>query len=225
MEGLTQHVDIYCERVDASYWSEPVNALTNLSFLIAAAIMYSRVRGQGMPLAVALCGLLVAIGVTSYLWHTHAQPWASALDVFSIAAFVLTYIFAANRFYWGLSPLWAVVATAGFFPWTAALFPVFDAMPFFTISNAYWPIALLIAAYAVALRHRHPATARGLGIGAGILTVSLIFRSIDEAVCPAISVGTHPIWHLLNGVMLGWMIEVLRRHCLAQADAHRDAVP
>jgi hypothetical protein len=27
--------------------------------------------------------------------------------------------------------------------------------------------------------------------------------------------GTHFGWHLLNAVMLGWMIEVYRRHMLA----------
>jgi len=45
-----------------------------------------------------------------------------------------------------------------------------------------------------------------------ILCVSLVFRSLDEAVCPLVPIGTHPMWHLLNGLMLGWMIEVYRRH-------------
>jgi hypothetical protein len=27
--------------------------------------------------------------------------------------------------------------------------------------------------------------------------------------------GTHFLWHILNGLMLGWMIEVYRRHMLA----------
>ena len=56
-------IDNYCERIDPAFWSEPVNALTNLSFLLVAAIMLYRVRGQGMPLAVALCWILAAIGV------------------------------------------------------------------------------------------------------------------------------------------------------------------
>ena len=29
-------VDGYCERVDAAFWSEPINAVTNAAFLIAA---------------------------------------------------------------------------------------------------------------------------------------------------------------------------------------------
>lgn len=39
-------VNHYCERTDASYWSEPVNALSNASFLIAAALCL-RLIGRG----------------------------------------------------------------------------------------------------------------------------------------------------------------------------------
>ena len=219
MEGSAAYIDAYCERLGPGYWAEPVNALTNAAFLIAAAIMWSRVRGHGLPLALALCGAMVAIGVTSYLWHTHAQGWAVSLDVASIAVYILIYIYAANRAFWSLSPLRSAVGTALFVPWTALLFPLFDALPFFAISNAYWPVALLIALYAVALRTRHPETARGLAIGAGILTVSLVFRSLDETVCDVLPIGTHPVWHVLNGAMLGWMIEVYRRHEMARRAA------
>jgi aspartyl-tRNA(Asn)/glutamyl-tRNA(Gln) amidotransferase subunit C len=52
---------------------------------------------------------------------------------------------------------------------------------------------------------------RGALIGAGLLAVSLVFRTIDQAVCD-VPARTHWVWHLLNGVMLGWMIRVLHRH-------------
>jgi hypothetical protein len=73
-------------------------------------------------------------------------------------------------------------------------------------------VPLLIAIYAVLLRRRAPDTARGLAIGAGILVLSLVMRSLDEPLCNAIPVGTHFWWHILNATMLGWMIEVYRRH-------------
>jgi hypothetical protein len=34
-------------------------------------------------------------------------------------------------------------------------------------------------------------------------------------------VGTHLFWHLLNAVMLGWMIEIYRRHVLEGGAAGR----
>ncbi len=214
-----EQFDGYCERTDFTYWSEPLHAITNAAFLIAAFIMWRRVRGQGMGLAELLCLILAAIGVGSYLFHTHATAWAALADVAPIAIFILTYLYAANRDYWGW-PVWgAALGTAAFFPYAAATLPVFSALPFFEISAAYWPVALLIAAYGALLRHRAPETARGLLIGAAILTLSLTLRSVDEPLCELIPMGTHLWWHILNGIMLGWMIEVYRRHMVAARGA------
>jgi hypothetical protein len=91
-------------------------------------------------------------------------------------------------------------------------YPLFSSLPFFEVSAGYWPVPLLIALYAVLLRKRAPETAWGLGVGAGILILSLGFRTTDMAVCEAFPLGTHFLWHILNGIMLGWMIEVYRRH-------------
>lgn len=213
--GWARAIDAYCERTDPGYWSEPVNALTNAAFLIAALVMWRRTRGEGLALARALVVLLAAIGVGSFLFHTHAQVWAAAADVLPIVLFILTYIFAASRDFLGL-PAWAAaLAAAGFIPFAAVLTPLFRALPFFEVSAVYWPVPVLILFYAGLLRGRAPATARGLALGAGILVVSLVFRSLDEAVCEAFPLGTHFLWHLLNALMLGWMIEVYRRHRLA----------
>jgi hypothetical protein len=38
--------------------------------------------------------------------------------------------------------------------------------------------------------------------------VSLTFRAVDGPLCEVLPMGTHFMWHILNGVMLGWMIEV-----------------
>ncbi len=79
-------------------------------------------------------------------------------------------------------------------------------------SASYAPVPLLILIYALLLRRRLPETARGLAVGAGILIVSLTFRTLDQPLCGALPFGTHFLWHVLNAVMLGWMIEVWRRH-------------
>jgi hypothetical protein len=76
-------------------------------------------------------------------------------------------------------------------------------------------VPVLILGYAWLLRHRARATARGLAVGAGVLCLSLLARSVDMALCAGWPVGTHFLWHLLNAAMLGWMIEVWRRHVVA----------
>lgn len=216
MEGLFEQVDGYCERTDFTYWSEPVNAITNAAFLIAALVMWRRVRGEGLPLANWLCAVLAMIGIGSWLFHTHATIWGAIADVAPIALYILLYIFAANRDFWNMRLPWALIATAGFFPFAALTIPIFQSLPFFEVSAGYWPVPLLIAIYAIALYRRSPETSRGLAIGAAILVLSLGFRSVDEMFCAGFPLGTHFMWHILNGIMLGWMIEVYRRHRVAQ---------
>lgn len=213
----TVAVDGYCERVGPAFWAEPVNALTNLAFVFAALHMWPCVGGIGRW----LCVVLFAIGVGSFLFHTFAQPWAGLADVLPILVFILIYIFAANRDFWGLGRWAALGLTVLFVPYAAALAPVFRAVPGLGGSAGYAPVPLLIAIYAVLLRHRAPETARGLAMGAGLLVLSLTARTLDAPLCGMLPVGTHFLWHILNAVMLGWMIEVWRRHMLARARAAR----
>jgi hypothetical protein len=206
---LTAHVDGYCERLDPSFWAEPVNAITNLAFLIAAAVMWPRVRG--MRSGQVLAGVLAVIGIGSGLFHTFAQVWAGVADVLPILAFILIYIAVANRDFWGMRPVWAYVAALGFVPFAAATVPLFQLVPGLGGSAGYAPVPLLILLYAVGLRRRLPVTSRNLAIGAGILILSILFRSLDMPICAAIPLGTHFLWHILNALMLAWMIETWRR--------------
>ncbi|MBA3324604.1 MAG: ceramidase domain-containing protein [Rhodobacteraceae bacterium] len=208
-----REVNNYCERLDNTYWAEPLNAISNASFLIAALIAWRLIGARRDLGARLLTATLAAIGVGSYLFHTHAQVWALILDVAPIQAFILLYVyFATVRFF--RVPWWAgALAVALFIPYAALVSRGIAALigPL-NGSVGYAPVPILIAAYALALRTRAPETARGLAIGAAILVVSLFFRTIDAAVCPALPIGTHFLWHLLNGIMLGWMIVVLLRH-------------
>lgn len=203
-------VDGYCERTGPAYWAEPLNALTNLAFVVAAAVLWPQVRG--LPLGRAMALVLALIGVGSWLFHTHANRLTGVLDVTPIAGFILLYVFAAARDFLGLRAWVAVLVAAGFVPYAMALTPVFGALPFLAVSAFYWPVPLLILIFAALLVRRAAITARGLAIGAAILTLSLSFRSLDQSLCTAFPMGTHFLWHLLNALMLGWMIEVWRRH-------------
>jgi len=211
-EGLARQVIAYCERTDNAYWSEPVNALTNLAFLLAAVIMWRRIGAAPLPLGRALVMILAAIGIGSWLWHTHAQAWAGIADVLPILLFILVYLYAANRDFWRL-PRWGALAlSAAFIPYAAATVPLFRLIPGLGSSAAYGPVPLLILIYAALLARRLPEVARGLAIGAALLIVSLAARTLDGPLCDAIPFGTHFLWHVLNAVMLGGMIEVYRRH-------------
>jgi hypothetical protein len=61
----SEPVDLYCERTDASFWSGPVNALTNAAFLITAVLalrLWRRGDRQDWP---ALALLIASSKATS----------------------------------------------------------------------------------------------------------------------------------------------------------------
>jgi hypothetical protein len=204
-------IDAYCERLGPGLWAEPLNALSNLAFLLAALVCARRLGAPRPPLGFALVLTLAGIGIGSGLFHTFANGLTALLDVLAIAVFVFAYVFAVNRHVLGWSPLRAWVSMLALAPYLALATSLFAALPGFSVSSAYWSVCALIAGYGVVLWTRTPAFARGLFVGAGILAVSITARSVDPALCQALPGGTHFVWHLLNALMLGWMIETYRR--------------
>ncbi|MDD9739992.1 ceramidase domain-containing protein [Marinovum sp. SP66] len=212
-----QPVDGYCERLGPGLWAEPLNAVTNLAFLVVALWLWPRVAGR----ARLLCAVLAVIGLGSGLFHTFAQAWAGLADVLPIAVFVLLYLYLANRAYWRLPVGLSLLGVGLFFPYAALVVWLLAPLPGVGGSAAYLAVALLIALYALALRRRLPHVARGLALGAALLALSITFRALDGPLCAAWPIGTHFLWHLLNAAMLGWMIVVYHRHMVAGGGAGR----
>lgn len=112
-------VNSYCERLDASFWSEPVNALSNVGFLLVAALVWRRLEVRSDPGARLLTLVLVAIGVGSFLFHTHAEVWAMLADVLPILGFILIYVHLATVRFLG-APVWGgALAAVAYVPASA----------------------------------------------------------------------------------------------------------
>ena len=210
---LFKPIDIYCERLDIGIWAEPINAVTNVAFILASIFMWLRCKNlvEGRILSF----LLFSIGCGSFLFHTFAQTWAAILDVTAILIFILTYIFVANRRFLAWSKIVSLIGVILFFPYHLFLVSILSNIQFLGSSLQYIPVAILIFIYSGLLRKSEPNLSRGLFIGATILCLSIFSRAIDEPLCSIVPVGTHFIWHILNTIMLSWMIEILRRHMLA----------
>ena len=211
--SLSQPIDIYCERVDVGIWAEPINAVTNFAFILAAIIMWIRCKNlvEGRVLAF----LLFSIGCGSFLFHTFAQTWAAILDVTPILIFILTYIYAANRRFLVWSKRMSITGVILFLPYQFLVVSILSSIQFLGSSAQYVPVAILIFFYSALLHKSKTNLSRELFVGATILSLSIFARTIDEPLCLIVSVGTHFIWHILNAIMLAWMIEILRRHMLA----------
>lgn len=194
-------VDIYCERTDPSFWAEPVNALTNAAFLIAAIVAYAQWRRSDTRdwQVASLIALVAVIGIGSFTFHTVATRGASLFDTVPIAVFIYAYLFFALRRFIGLGLIAAAALLLAF----VALSVVEGILvPPRALNGSHAYLPALAATLVIGWLARGRPGAPFILAAGGVLTISLFFRTIDNAVCPAFPLGTHFIWHLLNAVVL-----------------------
>ncbi len=212
----TAAVDIYCERTGPDFWSEPVNALSNLAFVVAAILPLLAMRraGERDALLTVLCVIAFCIGVGSFLFHTVAERWAGLADVIPILLFIVGFLYAAMNRLFGLRWPWAIVGTMAAFG--ASLFArnvgVWMAGGTVNGSEGYFPALALLGGSALVLAVQGKRAARPVAVATGVFALSLTARSVDMAVCPGLPLGTHFLWHLLNGTMIGILLFALHRH-------------
>lgn len=206
MTDWARPVDIYCERLGPGFWAEPVNALTNAAFLAAALWTwhYAARRNRLDRTTAALILLLAAIGVGSFLFHTVATAWSGLADVLPIWTFTGVAFAVALRRFFGIHPAQALVGLAAI---VALTLPLARALPSLAGSLSYLPALLVLTGIAAALRHTRKPAWKPIAAAAALLALSLAFRTADAAVCAAVPLGTHFLWHLLNGAVLGLVMK------------------
>lgn len=224
--GLSEHVFLYCERgTSAALLAEPFNAASNVAFLLAALaalwLLLRRPKQDRSADHYLLIVLVFLIGLGSLAFHLFATQGTELADVIPIDVFMLVYLgFALNRFL-GVPPGWTVLTLIGFAAtvgltmqvkcWGGGIgFPdasVVGAGECLNGSLVYLPALGAMAVVGGLLWERgHPAGPLILW-AALIFTFSVTLRSLDLALCDAYTVegrkvGTHFVWHLLNGLAL-----------------------
>src|SRR5687768_3925034 len=216
--SILAYVDNYCERTAAGLLNEPLNAITNASFLIAAWMLFtlyraSRQKDREME---TLISCIALVGFGSLAFHTFANFLAMMADVFPIVIFTCYFLWVAFRRLMAWNRLAAFAGVVAFLLVGAKM----DSVPAdysFNGSVAYFPCLAALILMGWHLRRRQHPSAALLLKSAGCFTASLTFRSIDMAVCSAFPIGTHFLWHSLNGVVL----YLLGKSLLKQAPAQR----
>lgn len=213
---LTASVDIYCERLGPEFWAEPINALSNLAFIIAALVGLREARrlGWNSGWITLLCGLACCIGIGSFLFHTFAQRWAGIADVVPILLFILCYLFAASHFLFGLR--WPIAVPAALVAFGLALTAregVLLIAPKEQLNGTegYAPALALLVGSAIILAIMKKPAAKWIAAAAVTFTVSMGARIADAAVCEAFPTGTHFLWHTFNGLMIGLLLVAIIR--------------
>jgi len=193
-------VDIYCERLDASFWAEPINAISNLSFIVAGLLLW-RLRS---PRANLMAILLILIGLGSFSFHTYANRLTGLLDVLAIALYLLTFAFLIPK-QWSRSSIWiqlgsvlllilCIVLTQLLI---STLKPILPWLP----PGMYLGAWLTLIFYAGVTHSSNFLAARFLWLAVIVFPFSLLSRQLDMPLCD-FSGGLHWLWHLLNGLTL-----------------------
>jgi hypothetical protein len=187
---VTDYVDGYCERVGPGLWGEPLNSLSNLAFLVAAVLVWRLAAGDRVGRVLA--GLIGLVFVASSIFHLVATRWAAVADSVAILVFVLVYAALFPRVFFG----WR-------FAWLAA--PAFLALTVVTAllgGGLYLSALIGLGIFAALLAFERDAYWTHFAIAGAVFALSLSLRTLDRDVCDYVPVGTHFLWHLLNGVVL-----------------------
>lgn len=192
--------DIYCERTDPGFWAEPINALTNLAFLLAGALLISNKQAPAR-----LLGTLIAlIGLGSFLFHTFANRLTGFMDVLFIGIYLVAYAWLwpkwvnestiKLRLLSVLALLLAIgIATAA----VAAFKPTVPDMP----PGSYLGAWFYVIGLATIAASTHRKASMWLWATAGLFLVSMMARQMDLPLCEQIG-GTHWLWHIMNAAVL-----------------------
>jgi energy-converting hydrogenase Eha subunit E len=228
--GWNDQIFNYCERAyDPAFWAEPLNALSNAAFLLAALSGWRRLanweRSHLIPSADKsvlniLLVLVASVGIGSFIFHTFATRWALLADVLPITAFMALYLCYALRRFLALSPattaalllLFLVASFVGSsLPCPMPLSGSQSHGPCLNGSLGYAPALLGLLAVGAIAAQRGP-EGRNLLIAGAIFSLSLLFRTFDREACSLTVVaghawGTHAAWHVLNAVTLHHLLE------------------
>ncbi len=217
ISGLNQPVDVYCERTSSTFWAEPVNALSNLAFLIAGYLILRfylnqcKERGEKTHKdfwILLLIGLIFIVGIGSFLFHTFATLWALIMDVIPIMVFGFIYLGVALKRVIKLNYIKSGICLGLFI---LIFFNLDLILPEESLnrSGTYLPYLIALIIFAVILSFRKDSNSKTFWIASGLLACAFISRMVDMVLCPYFPLGTHFLWHILNGIMMYVVVKAL----------------
>ncbi|MCO6044246.1 ceramidase [Aeoliella sp. ICT_H6.2] len=212
---------IYRERSGSpAFWAEPLNAITNASFLIAALLAwrFADRRRATTHTTLALVSLAVVIGSGSFYFHSVPNHFTMWLDIVPIALFQVFFLWLVSNRMLDLSRVSSTVIVVGVVGSSFALLPLHAPL---NGSLFYFPSVLAMLTLGV-LWVRKSSREPYLLVGAAcVFALAIIARSVDWIV--PWPFGSHFLWHLLNGVVVymalrAWIVFVARNESMELSD-------
>lgn len=199
---MDSFIDIYCERLGPGLLAEPINAITNASFFVAAFFAYSLARQKNALdwRSALLIFLVTLIGIGSTLFHTAATFWAMMSDSLPILFYQIAFLQVYSSRVIGLSCRYNSALLGAFLITVVAVYQLPHDL--FNGSIGYSPALLFLVGLSIWHLRNAKEEKNLMLMASAVFTVSLFFRSIDMHVCDDLPLGTHFLWHILNGVVL-----------------------
>lgn len=190
----------YAERL---WWgnAEPINTLSNAAFIFAAWAITRKLHRENRPIAplLALIGLACTVGLGSGLWHAWPTPVTKLMDLIPILLFQLVFLWQYLRQRIAL-PRWqtavavALYATVNYF--------MLQVPPYFNGSILYLPTIVVLFGLGTYHFFSLQPQPELLFQATLVFCVALFFRTVDMWVIGVFPIGTHFLWHTLNGLLL-----------------------
>jgi hypothetical protein len=222
--GLNQPVDIYCERTTAAWNAEPLNAVSNLAFFVAAWAAW-RLQKQRPNTALsgpiqALWIIIAVVGAGSLTFHTVGTRWAEWADVIPILVFMIVYCWMILTVFFGLAMWLKILITFVFF--AATFYLESDEYQHLLWGGAmYLPTLLFLMAAGAGIWRRDADAGKAFFTAALLFVLSFTFRTIDMPLCSHLSIGTHYFWHFFNAAVLFLLLRTLILHAPGGEEAAR----
>jgi len=230
----TRAVDIYCERVSAAFWAEPINALTNIAFILAglfALRMEAARNGRGIALT-GLLAILFAVALIAILSQVIGTAWALSASDAPMALVILKAVASVGIL--ALALTWAPAA----FPdpgisWPAiwlsanAVVVGIGSFLFHTVAQSWagaadgGPIMFFILGYFVVTMNRYGglswlwASIATAGFVAGMVAMSAGLRALRDLLPPGyeILLASSSYYPALVALLLvGAWLKIQRAH-------------
>ncbi len=199
-------LDLYCERTDAQFLSEPLNLISNLAFILAGALLLKQLKTAGpSPIATSariLSWQVIVVGIGSALFHSFANGWSKICDVIPIGLFILSYLWLFCRKIAVIGRIYSAFALTAFAVLSLTIASLADQAR----SNGgqfyfgTWMTLVCLAFYFAG--RGDPSTWKKMLAASILFSLSITMRTIDLTICDTWPYGTHEFWHLFNAAVL-----------------------
>ena len=195
-------MDFYCERTNNQIFNEPINAVSNIFFIIVSISLFKILRkNQSDKIYYIQPILIFFIGIGSFLFHLKPNLITLYSDIIPIFLFSLSFIFLFNRNVIKISNLNSALLFILFLTLLLFITPKLK-YEILNGSEFYFANYFFLAMYTIWLYFKKSDFFQLLFLGFIFFNLSILLRSIDNYICNYLSIGTHFLWHFLNAYLL-----------------------